>query len=51
MIDIIQPRFVPKMTVANVLEAIKYAMQREHAREVKEKMVEAYVFDGVAFAE
>lgn len=36
-----KPRYMPKMTVDNVLEAVKYGMEREQVRAIKEKTINA----------
>jgi len=46
-----KPSYMPKMTVDNVLEAVKYGMEREYAKAVKEKTTGAPPLDGVAIEE
>jgi HAD superfamily hydrolase (TIGR01456 family) len=46
-----KPQFQPKMTVDNVLEAVKYGMERESTKAAKEKTIGAPPLDGVAIEE
>ena len=46
-----KPRFEPKATVDNVLEAVKHGMQREMAKAVSAKMCRSSLDSGVAFDE
>ncbi len=42
---------MPKMTVDNVLEAVRFGMQREFTKSMKEKTIGAPPLDGIAIEE
>lgn len=46
-----KPKFAPKATVDNVLEAVKHGMQREMRKELKKQAVDADGVQGSAIAE
>ena len=45
------PKFEPKATVDNVLEAVRLGMQRESIKAAKAKVLHANAFDGMAIVE